>query len=126
MIDYRRRNGRPHRYVWGVGSDTAQPQGFLDCIRKIDAERGEAVATWAEPDTFPGEPVFVGRPDRDAEDDGVLLSVALDAAAERSMLVVLDAADCTELARAPLPGVVPMGFHGQFFTGDGVPSPSMA
>lgn len=125
MIDYRRTNGRPQRYVWGAGSETERPRGFFDCLRKIDTERGEATATWAEPETFPGEPVFVGRPDREREDDGVLLSVALDAAAERSLLLVLDAADLSERARAPLPDVLPMGFHGQFFTGDGVPSPSM-
>ena len=125
MIDYRRTNGRRQRYVWGAGSATERPRGFLDCIQKVDTARAEATATWAEPDTFPGEPVFVGRPDRDAEDDGVLLSVALDAAAERSVLLVLDAAALTELGRARLPGVLPMGFHGQFFTGDGVPTPSM-
>jgi beta,beta-carotene 9',10'-dioxygenase len=126
MVDYRRRAGRKHRYVWGAGSEADRPRGFLDCLRKVDTERGEVAATWTDPDTFPGEPVFVGRPGRDAEDDGVLLSVALDAAAERSVLLVLDASDLTERARAPLPEVLPMGFHGQFFTDDGVPTPSMA
>jgi carotenoid cleavage dioxygenase-like enzyme len=125
MIDYRRTNGRRQRYVWAAGSATDRPRGFLDCLRKIDTAQSEAVATWTEPETFPGEPVFVGHPDREREDDGVLLSVALDAAAERSVLLVLDAAELTELGRAPLPDVLPMGFHGQFFTGDGAPSPSM-
>jgi carotenoid cleavage dioxygenase-like enzyme len=125
MIDYQQRVGRQHRYVWGAGSEADRPRGFLDCVRKVDARAGEVTVTWTEPDTFPGEPVFVGRPGRGAEDDGVLLSVALDAVAEQSMLLILDAADLSELARAPLPGVLPMGFHGQFFTGDGVPTPSM-
>ena len=44
----------------------------------------------------------------------MLLSVVLDAEAASSMLIVLDAADLRELARAPLPHHIPFGFHGQF------------
>lgn len=123
MIHYREYNTRSHRYVYGVGR--SEGRGFLDCIRKIDVETGDAL-TWHEPDTYPGEAVFVPRPDGGAEDDGVLLSVVLDAADERSFLLVLDATDFEELARARLPHVLPFGFHGQFFRGEGLPSPSMA
>jgi carotenoid cleavage dioxygenase-like enzyme len=45
----------------------------------------------------------------------VLLSVVLDAAARTSFLLVLDAADLGELARARVPHHVPFGFHGQYF-----------
>jgi beta,beta-carotene 9',10'-dioxygenase len=48
------------------------------------------------------------------EDDGVLLSVVLDAEESRSFLLVLDAADLSELARAQAPHHIPFGFHGQF------------
>jgi len=58
--------------------------------------------------------VFVRRPDGSGEDDGVLLSVVLDAQAQRSFLLVLDAADLHELARAQVPHHIPFGFHGQF------------
>ena len=44
----------------------------------------------------------------------MLLSVVLDAEAERSFLLVLDAADLPELARAEVPHHIPFGFHGQF------------
>ena len=44
----------------------------------------------------------------------MLLSVVLDAAAERSFLLVLDARDLTELARAEAPHHIPFGFHGDF------------
>jgi beta,beta-carotene 9',10'-dioxygenase len=58
--------------------------------------------------------VFVARPDAEREDDGVLLSVVLDARSETSFLLVLDASDLSELARAEVPHHIPFGFHGQF------------
>ena len=60
----------------------------------------------------------MAHPDAEHEDDGVLLSVVLDARSEtrqpRSFLLVLDAADLSELARAHAPHHIPFGFHGQF------------
>jgi carotenoid cleavage dioxygenase-like enzyme len=61
--------------------------------------------------------VFVARPQAEREDDGVLLSVVLDAAAGTSFLLVLDAADLSERARAQVPYHIPFGFHGQFMRG---------
>jgi len=122
MLNYREYNTRRHRYVYGVGRTGGD--GFLNCLRRVDVVSG-AAESWHEPDTYPGEPVFVPEPDGDAEDAGVLLSVVLDAAAERSFLLALDASDLSELARAPLPHVLPFGFHGQFFGDERVPSPSM-
>ena len=76
-------------------------------------ERREA-SHWHETGRYPGEPVFVARPGAEGEDDGVLLSVVLDAAAERSFLLVLDARDLSEIARAEAPHHIPFGFHGDF------------
>ena len=59
----------------------------------------------------------MARPEAEHEDDGVLLSVVLDAEAETSFLLVLDAADLSELARAQAPHHIPFGFHGQFARG---------
>jgi len=109
-INYGSCNERPYRYVWGVGNG---PSGWLERIVKIDTNDGAALS-WAERGRFPGEPVFVARPDAEGEDDGVLLSVVLDATAESSFLLVLDAADLHELARARVPHHIPFGFHGQF------------
>ncbi|HEX4482528.1 MAG TPA: carotenoid oxygenase family protein [Solirubrobacteraceae bacterium] len=109
-INYGRHNERPYRYVWGNGDG---PSGWLERIVKIDTHDGAALS-WAESGCYAGEPVFVARPDANAEDDGVLLSVVLDAAAESSFLLVLDAADLSELARARVPHHIPFGFHGQF------------
>jgi carotenoid cleavage dioxygenase-like enzyme len=116
-IDYRERNGRPYRYVYGAGpySDDEAP-GFIDQLLKIDTWTGEASA-WFEPGSYPGEPVFVPspRPDR-SEDDGVLLSVVLDRSSSTSYLLVLDAESLGELGRARVPHHIPFGFHGQYFS----------
>lgn len=111
-IHYRRHNGRPYRYAYGAAP--SDPSAFLDQIVKVDVEERSA-AVWREPGTWPGEPVFVAHPDAEREDDGVLLSVLLEPALGRSSLLVLDAGDLTELARAATPHVIPLSFHGQFF-----------
>jgi carotenoid cleavage dioxygenase-like enzyme len=113
-IDYDRRNGRPYRYAYGTGS---QGDGsFPDRITKVDVQGGASTA-WSEPDTYPGEPVFVRTPGTEREDAGVLLSVVLDAAAGTSFLLALDATDLTEIARARVPHHIPFGFHGSYFPG---------
>ncbi len=109
-INYGRCNERPHRYVWGNGTGT---NGWLERIVKVDTADG-ATLSWSEPACYPGEPVFVARPHAEHEDEGVLLSVVLDADARASFLLVLDASDLSELARAQAPHHIPFGFHGQF------------
>jgi carotenoid cleavage dioxygenase-like enzyme len=109
-INYGRCNERPYRYVWGTGDG---PSGWLERIVKIDTHDGASLS-WAQSGCYPGEPVFVARPDAGEEDDGVLLSVVLDGTAGRSFLLVLDAGDLSELARAEVPHHIPFGFHGQF------------
>ena len=44
----------------------------------------------------------------------MLLSVVLDAGAERSFLLVLDAADLRRAGAGEVPHHIPFGFHGQF------------
>ncbi len=112
-INYGRCNERPYRYAWGLATGGA---GWLTDIVKVDLDERER-STWSEPGCYPGEPVFVARPGGEAEDDGVLLSVVLDAGAERSFLLVLDAGELRELARAEAPHHIPFGFHGQFARG---------
>jgi len=125
-INYGRSNERPYRYAWGVGTGET---GWLDSIVKADLERG-TTQSWERPGCFPGEPVFVAAPGgagtksgaegggngsvATAEDEGVLLSVVLDSEKASSFLLVLDASDLTELARAEAPHHIPFGFHGQF------------
>jgi carotenoid cleavage dioxygenase-like enzyme len=106
-----RRNGRPHSVAWG----TSRHEGrFGTALARLDVD-AESTIRWHEPGCHPGEPVFIPRPDGVEEDDGVLLSVVLDATAGRSFLLALDAATLDEVARAELPHHVPFGIHGQFF-----------
>ena len=112
-INYGRCNERPYRYAWGVGWGAS---GWLERVVKADLESGETRA-WAEDGCFPGEPVFVAAPEKRGEDDGVLLSIVLDSARESSFLLVLDATNLQEVARATVPEAIPFGFHGQFAPG---------
>jgi beta,beta-carotene 9',10'-dioxygenase len=114
-IDYRARNGRPYTYAYGASTGGAP---FLRRLVKLDVTDG-STRVWEEPGAWAGEPVFVPRPGRDhdgGEDDGVVLSVVLEAEAGRSALLVLDARSFEEIARAEAPQRIPFGFHGQFFS----------
>jgi carotenoid cleavage dioxygenase-like enzyme len=108
-INYGRCNERPYRYTWGVGIDG----GWLDKIVKADVEE-QSSKVWRQEGYYPGEPVFVAAPEAEREDEGVLLSIVLDASKGNSFLLVLDAATLEELARAEVPHHIPFGFHGQF------------
>jgi carotenoid cleavage dioxygenase-like enzyme len=109
-INYGANNCKPYQYVYGIGLGTGAP---FDRLVKIDAQWGDSTV-WAEDGLLCGEPVFVPAPDAQTEDDGVLLSLVLDGVKQRSMLLVLDAHDMTELARAEISRPVPPGFHGNF------------
>jgi len=113
-INYQRCHARPYRYVYGDGLNKERPFEFLNQLVKIDVEQ-RTVQVWHEPGCFPGEPVFVAAPDAQAEDDGLLLSVVLDADANQSFVLLLDARGLSEVARAVVPHCIPFGFHGQFY-----------
>jgi carotenoid cleavage dioxygenase-like enzyme len=118
-INYGRCNERAYSHVWGTSTG---PSGWLERIVKVDTRSG-ATVSWSEDGCYAGEPVFVARPQSSAEDEGVVLSVVLDGAAGRSFLLVLDAADLSEVARAEVPHHVPFGFHGQFASVQPEPMP---
>ena len=114
-IDYGRVNTRPHRIVYAAGMRPDAPD-WLNELVKFDVEE-RTVRTWHEDGCYPGEPIFAGRPGRQAEDDGAVLSVVFDSSTGRSFLLVLDAATFEEEARAEVPHHVPFGFHGQYMRG---------
>ncbi len=105
------REGRRYTTAYGIG--TRRAESFSDQLVKLDVDTG-ATATWHDDGCYPGEPVFVPRPDATGEDDGLVLSVVLDAQDDTSFLLALDAESFSEIARARVPHAIPFGFHGQF------------
>jgi carotenoid cleavage dioxygenase-like enzyme len=111
-IHYKQRNTRDYQFVYGIG--TNQPTEFSNQLIKLNVQNG-FLKTWFEENSYPGEPVFVKRPGAKKEDEGVILSVVLNANKRNSFLLVLDAGSFEEIARAEVPHTIPFGFHGQFF-----------
>lgn len=120
-INYQRYNGQQYRYAYLAATDYG---GLPTAITKVDLN-GPTAYRWSEHGLHPGEAMFVPAPSQTAEDDGVLLSLAVDGQAGHSVFLCLDAATLTELARAQLPHQVPYGFHGQFYAAED-PHRSMA
>ncbi|MFM7078203.1 MAG: carotenoid oxygenase family protein, partial [Bacteroidota bacterium] len=113
-IDYGKQHGDPdYKYVYACGVDSARPEGFYNQLVKINVETGQHMK-WSQPGCYPGEPVFISSPTSSTQDDGVLLSVVLNPSENNSFLLVLDANDMTELARASVPHTIPFGYHGTF------------
>jgi beta,beta-carotene 9',10'-dioxygenase len=113
-IDYARYHGdSSYRYIYGCGIHPQRRNEFYNQLVKIDVQTGQHLS-WHEPGYYPGEAVFVPFPERQAEDDGLLLSVVLDGQHGRSFLLVLDAQNMQERARAELPHPVLFGYHGAF------------
>ena len=102
--------GRPYRYAWG-GCAT-RPTNAGNSLAKFDNQERTA-RVWHEVGALPGEPVFVPAPGAAAEDEGVLLSVIVQADGAAAV-VFLDGQSHTEIARARLPYQLSNGFHGRF------------
>lgn len=100
---------KAYRFVYGVSKDVT----VFDVISKVNVETGERWV-WGLEKSVVGEPIFVPNPEGQEEDDGSLLVVVLDDDVRESMLIVLDAKSMTEVARAVVPQIVPLGFHGMF------------
>ena len=91
------------------------PEGvapFFDNTAKIDLATGAVLARWRrQPAAVQLEPLFVGRPGAQTDDDGVLLVPTLADEDSGTVVAVLDPATFEALALLRLPQVVPFGFH---------------
>ena len=100
VINYERFNGKPYKYVYGAGNTKLRHY-----IIKINMDDGKDVIIKEiyeeEVSLEPSEPVFIENPSPTSEDDGVLLILILSSKSD--FLLVLDAKDLTELARAEMP-----------------------
>jgi carotenoid cleavage dioxygenase-like enzyme len=102
-----------YRYVYGCGVNSQHTHEFYNQIVKIDIANGSST-NWYKEGHFPGEPVFVPSPDPKAEDDGLLLSVVLDTYSNTSYLIILNASNLGQVAKAALPHSILFGYHGTF------------
>jgi carotenoid cleavage dioxygenase-like enzyme len=115
-FDYDRYNtDASYQVVYASSIHPQDRRGFYNQIVKANLGT-HTVQSWYQPGCYPGEPVFVGRPGRSAEEDGVVLSVVLDAARGKSFLLVLDAGSFEEIARAEVPQAILFGYHGEYFS----------
>jgi carotenoid cleavage dioxygenase-like enzyme len=126
--------GKPHRFVYAAtgsgGAEPSAPAAPSAGLARVDCETG-AMSAWLAPSAtqFVGEPVFApraGAPADAAEDDGYVLALLFDGAADAggggaagaSSVLVFDARDVAAgpTARVPLGPTlgthVPLGGHG--------------
>jgi carotenoid cleavage dioxygenase-like enzyme len=111
-IDNERDAGLDYAAAYAAGCRNDRPEGFYNQLLRFDL-RGNQVRRWFEDGCYPGEPVFVPRPNGADRLAGVILSVVLDGQRGRSFLLVLDAQSFEEVRRAFAPHVIPFGFHGE-------------
>jgi len=113
-INYENYNGKNYTYVYAYSKSHREPYYVADKLVKLNIKNSTQLE-WKQEKCYPGEPVFLGRPGAKQEDDGVVLSVVLDAKRATSFLLILDGKSFTEIARAEVPHHIPFGIHGQFF-----------
>lgn len=112
------RLGKPYRYAYSMG--LAPQRAFVESatyLFKHDLEQRSRQVHDFGPSVFPGEFVFIPRPEARSEDDGWLMGFVLDRAQHTTDLVILDAArfEAAPQARITIPQRIPMGFHGNWF-----------
>ncbi|KAF9180719.1 hypothetical protein BGZ51_005928 [Haplosporangium sp. Z 767] len=112
--------GLEYKYTWGIGLTEKGDGEMYDCIMKLHVRGDAEPLVWSQKNCFPSEAVFVPPAVFDQnEDAGVVISLVYDAEENKSFILVLDATDLTEKARATLPEVVPLSFtNGCFALGD--------
>ena len=116
---------KSYRYSYGFTGFAGSGElrgGFSEwALVKIDKHAAEdnhkelvSATVWKQANCHPSEPIFVGKPNGDVEDDGVLLSQVYDGSRRESFLLILDATNMTELARCYTKSRLCVSFHGQF------------
>uniref|UniRef100_A0AAY3ZV45 Retinoid isomerohydrolase n=1 Tax=Denticeps clupeoides TaxID=299321 RepID=A0AAY3ZV45_9TELE len=108
QINYKKNNGKNYTYAYALGLNNFIP----DRICKLNVKTKETWV-WQEPESYPSEPIFVQTPDGVDEDDGVLLTVVVAPSAVRpTYMLILNAKDLSEIARAEVDIITPVTFHG--------------
>jgi beta,beta-carotene 9',10'-dioxygenase len=106
-----RYQAQTYQYLYSTGWQ--EQDAFINSLIKWDLRNGHK-QPWQQASCYPGEPLFIANPDAKVEDEGVVLSIVLDAKRKMSFLLILDAQSWQELARVELDHVIPYGLHGNF------------
>lgn len=113
-----RRFGQSYRYAYTMALPGRIEDEFLGASRlyRHDLEAGERLVHDFGAGKLPGEFVFVPKAADSAEAEGWLIGLVIDAAAERTDLVILDAErfEGEPVAAIHLPHRIPPGFHGNW------------
>ncbi|XP_072130787.1 retinoid isomerohydrolase-like isoform X1 [Mobula birostris] len=111
QINYKKFNGKDYTFAYGLGLNHFVP----DKIYKLNVKTKEHWM-WQEPNTYPSEPIFVPHPDALDEDDGVLLTSVISPGSGQNpaFLLILDAKNLSEIARAEVEINIPVTFHGMY------------
>uniref|UniRef100_A0A671PDM1 Retinal Mueller cells isomerohydrolase n=1 Tax=Sinocyclocheilus anshuiensis TaxID=1608454 RepID=A0A671PDM1_9TELE len=111
QINYKKYCGKNYTFAYGLGLNHFVP----DRICKLNVKSKETWI-WQEPDAYPSEPLFVQSPDAKDEDDGVLLSIVVKPGVTQrpAFLLILNATDLTEIARAEVDVMIPVTLHGMY------------
>jgi len=120
--------GKKHQFVFAAVAHGEDEVGPMGGIAKIDVDSGSLDVWTVKPTEFVSEPMFVSRKESQGEDDGYLITVVFDGAAEKSDVVILDAKDVSRgpVTRFSLRAAIPHGLgrgwwqKGMTFTEDQV------
>uniref|UniRef100_A0A667ZTT4 Beta-carotene oxygenase 1 n=1 Tax=Myripristis murdjan TaxID=586833 RepID=A0A667ZTT4_9TELE len=104
-------NGKRHRFVYGC---CVERSALATEIGKFDTET-KTMVRWSEENCLPSEPLFIPRPNGEAEDDGVVLTSVINSNQGQSgFILVLDAKTFKEVARAYVNNELHKDMHGFF------------
>lgn len=113
-----RLTGRPYRYAYALGLPDTVDAAFIGAthILKHDLQTGERLVHDFGADRHPGEFVFVPAHAGAGEDEGWLVGLMVDMAADATDLAIIDARDFAgpPVASVRIPHRVPPGFHGNW------------
>jgi carotenoid cleavage dioxygenase-like enzyme len=113
-----RRFGQSYRYAYTIALPVDDNSQFVGAtaLYRHDLESGERQVHDFGAGRHPGEFVFVPKSADSAEEDGWMIGLVVNLPAERTDLVILDAArfEDAPVAMVHLPHRVPPGFHGNW------------
>ncbi|XP_071440235.1 beta,beta-carotene 15,15'-dioxygenase-like [Hetaerina americana] len=105
--------GKKYKYFYAVG--LFDVGAFQNSIVKVNVHTREILVWKESPYTYAGEVQFIPHSTPTDEDDGILLSCITDVRKEKpDYLLVLNAKDLSEIARAEVSAHIPIAVHGVF------------